>query len=270
MHPIAETAYQHLTDIIFAHWPRPLPPRDLLAQCRIISHRGEHDNRLVMENTLAAFEQVAAAGVWGIEFDIRWTRDAVPVVIHDPDLFRMFRIGLRIEKLTWRELRSDFGAIPCLAEVVAQFGGRLHLMIEIKACSWPGPRRQNQTLAEALQPLSPIRDYHIMSLTPHRQPPLTFLPPQALLAVSNSIPDPLSQWVLKNRWGGICGNYLLMRTAIVRKHLRLSQRVGTGFVHSRNCLLRELNRGVQWIFSNKALALQRILNRMKDRGRLSG
>ncbi len=261
IHPAVEAVYHRLTDFIYARGRQPLPDAERLAHCKIVSHRGEYDNRRILENTVAAFEQVAAAGVWGIECDVRWTRDAVPVVLHDPNLSRLFHIGLDIEQVAWRELRAGFDSVPSLSEVVSRFGGRLHLMIEIKACSWPGPQRQNRTLAEALEPLEPIRDYHILSLNPLQQPPPPFLPQKALLAIAYTFPDRLSQWVLENRWGGLCGHYLLMRKAIINKHLRRGQRVGTGFVHSRNCLFRELNRGVEWIFSNRALALQRILNR---------
>ena len=31
-----------------------------------------------------------------------------------------------------------------------------------------------------------------------------------------------------------------------------------GFIHSRNALFRELNRGVEWIFSNEAVRMQGI------------
>jgi glycerophosphoryl diester phosphodiesterase len=266
VHPTVEAVYHRLTDFFFARRPQPVPAADRLAQCKIISHRGEHDNRRIMENTLPAFEQAAAAGVWGIECDVRWTKDAVPVVLHDPDLTRLFRIDRKIEQVTFRELRAGFGSVPSLSEVVSRFGGRLHLMIEIKACSWPGPQRQNRTLAEALTPLEPIKDYHIMSLTPFQQPPLPFLPSQALLAIAYFFPDHLSHWVIKNEWGGLCGHYLLMRAGIINKHLYRGQQVGTGFVNSRNCLFREINRGVQWLFSNRALVLQRILQRVTANG----
>jgi len=38
------------------------------------------------------------------------------------------------------------------------------------------------------------------------------------------------------------------------------QSIGTGYICSKNCLIRELNRGVKWIFSNNAVELQGILN----------
>ena len=35
----------------------------------------------------------------------------------------------------------------------------------------------------------------------------------------------------------------------------------TGFISSKNCLFRELNRSVDWIFSNDAVKIQKIRNR---------
>ena len=49
---------------------------------RVIAHRGLHAE--VRENTVAAFEAALAAGVDGVELDVRSTRDGLLVVHHDP------------------------------------------------------------------------------------------------------------------------------------------------------------------------------------------
>jgi len=74
---------QLLVDGVFAGIPQPKPTISDLRNCKIVSHRGEHDNKIVKENTLAAFDRVLHQGIWGIELDIRWTKDLQPVVIHD-------------------------------------------------------------------------------------------------------------------------------------------------------------------------------------------
>lgn len=57
------------------------------------------------ENTIAAFQRAIADGADGIEFDVRLSRDQVPVVIHDASLQRTgLRTGL-VEDLTAAELR---------------------------------------------------------------------------------------------------------------------------------------------------------------------
>jgi glycerophosphoryl diester phosphodiesterase len=51
-----------------------------------------------------------------------------------------------------------------------------------------------------------------------------------------------------------------MHGAILRRHRRRHQRLGTGFVDSLNCLFRELHREIDWIFSNTAADLQAWIN----------
>ena len=71
----------------------------------------------------------------------------------------------------------------------------------------------------------------------------------------------LSQCSLQQGFGGLSGHYLLMNKTLLARHASANQHTGTGFIHSRNALFRELNRGVEWIFSNRAVRLQAILER---------
>ena len=77
MRDLLQSVAMKVTDGLAAVIPQPVPEQRALRSCKIISHRGEHDNVLVFENTLAAFEQARANGVWGVECDIRWTADLV-------------------------------------------------------------------------------------------------------------------------------------------------------------------------------------------------
>ena len=52
----------------------------------LVGHRGAA--ALAPENTLAGFRAAVAAGVTGVEFDVRLAADGVPVVIHDATLER--------------------------------------------------------------------------------------------------------------------------------------------------------------------------------------
>jgi glycerophosphoryl diester phosphodiesterase len=63
----------------------------------------------------------------------------------------------------------------------------------------------------------------------------------------------------------VAGHYLFLTNALMIKHRKRKQRIGTGFIDSRNALFRELNRGVDWIFSNKAVAMQRLCNALARR-----
>jgi len=63
------------------------------------------------ENTMAAFRESIAAGCDGIEFDVRLTRDGVPVIIHDGTLRRTAGLAARVADLTWAELEQvDVGS----------------------------------------------------------------------------------------------------------------------------------------------------------------
>lgn len=254
---VLERGYLRLTDFIFHHMHQPRPSPERLARSRLIAHRGEHDNVTVLENTLPAFEQAVAAGVWGIEMDVRWTRDAVPVVIHDADLMRVHGVAERVDRLTWQVLRQRVPAVPGLAEVAARFGGRMHLMLEIKPVTWPDPATRSRTLQEALSPLAPVEAFHLMALAPQTLLALSAFPPRSRIAIAYHWPAGFSRWVARHQWGGVCSHFAIVHNAMIRRHHALGQCIGTGFPASRNCLYREINRGVDWIFSNNAGALQR-------------
>ncbi len=125
-------------DLFYEKMPQSFPDTEKLKPCKIISHRGEHDNKMVYENTIPAFDRVNEAGVWGIEFDIRWTKDLKPVVFHDRDLQRVFKSDMEINKVALTDLKTHCKLIPTLSEVIQKYGKKIHLMVEIKKRSISG------------------------------------------------------------------------------------------------------------------------------------
>lgn len=113
----------------------------------IIAHRGA--SAVAPENTIAAFKAAIAAGADGIEFDVRLTRDNVPVVIHDDTLRRTGGMRGRIADLTFAELtRVDVGSwfgeeftdqcIPSLEQLFDLFrANNLVLYLEMKSLEQP-------------------------------------------------------------------------------------------------------------------------------------
>ncbi|WP_319405047.1 glycerophosphodiester phosphodiesterase family protein [uncultured Desulfosarcina sp.] len=253
-----EGVFHRLVDGACRRWPRPAPPPHLLKSCRIISHRGEHDNHSRFENTLAAFDAAADAGVWGIELDLRWTRDRVPVVFHDPDTRRLFNEDIKISHMALDILKEKFPLIPTLSEVVDRYGGRLHLMMEIKTEPYPNPAVQGRRLQQRLKNLAPGKDFHLMGLHPEMFGYFGFLPAKAFVPIARIRIDRFSRMAAAHRWGGIAGHYLLTTHGLLARHHQLDQGVGTGFADSRRCLFREVARGVDWIFSNRAAEMQAI------------
>ena len=159
-----------LIDRLFARLPRPRPDPARLRGCRVVAHRGAHGPGRP-ENTLPAFDAALACGAWGIEFDLRWTRDGVPVVVHDPDLARVFGLDVAVGRTAAAELQRLCPQVPTLAEVLARYGGRAHLMVELKAEPLPEPGRRNRILGELFAGLAPVRDYHLLSLSPEMLEP---------------------------------------------------------------------------------------------------
>lgn len=257
-----ESLAQKLADFTFMLLPRRRPGRQALQQCRLVSHRGEHDNRIVRENTLAAFRTVADAGIWGIEFDVRWTSDFEPVVIHDTTTGRVFGKNLCVAEVSLVELTSTIAEIPTLEEVVAEFGGRLHMMIELKADRLGQDDLKAARLAGLFGGLEAGRDYHFLALEPELFAAVGFAGAAACLLVAELKPGAFSKAVIANEYGGLCSQYLLMGRRLIDLHHARGQRLGTGFVSSRFCFYRELNRGIDWIFTNHALKLGAIRERL--------
>jgi glycerophosphoryl diester phosphodiesterase len=81
----------------------------------VLSHRGLcHDAR---ENTLAAFAAAVAAGVDGIETDVRLSSDGVAVLVHDPKIGRR-----KVSSMTHAEIARALGHhVPTLREALARF-----------------------------------------------------------------------------------------------------------------------------------------------------
>jgi glycerophosphoryl diester phosphodiesterase len=254
--PFIQSSFMRLADALCSRRFYTVPDYRRLLSCKIIAHRGSHDNRLILENTLAAFDQAAGAGVWGLEMDIRWTRDRIPVVFHDSDLNRLYGRAESIAAISLNKLQRQYPAIPTLVEVVERFGKKIHLMIEVKQQSWPNVRVQEQCLEETLQSLEPVRDFHLLTLDATHLQSFSRLPARARVAVAEGWPGSASQWVRRHDWGGVCGHYLLVGKTMMGQHHKNGQQVGTGFIESRGCLFRELNRGIDWIFSNNAVDLQ--------------
>lgn len=263
---ILEWTFPRIMDRLVGWIPRPRPDRDEWARCRLVSHRGECSGEGARENTLEAFRKAQAEGVWGIECDVRWTRDLCPVVLHDPDLRRVYGLDITLGDVDFETLRRRCPAVPSLEEVIDEFGGTMHLMVEFKEEPYPEPGRQSRILGDLFSRQRSGRDYHLLSLAPEMFRLVTWAPPSACLPVAGRNVRLLSRVAADRGYAGIAGHYALISGARIRAHRRLGQEVGTGYVASRRCLWREVARGVTWFFSNHACAIQRILDRERPGG----
>ena len=103
------------------------------------AHRGLHGPDIV-ENSRAAFIAAMALG-HGIELDVQGARDGEAFVFHDATLDRLTdetgrfadRAASALDRI---QLSGTDEAIPRLPEILALVGGRVPILIEVKA---PGP-----------------------------------------------------------------------------------------------------------------------------------
>ena len=100
----------------------------------IIGHRGA--SAVAPENTMAAFREAISVGSDGIEFDVRLTRDGVPLIIHDNTLRRTTGLRHRVADLTWHELEALDVDVPSLEQLFTLFEANdLMLFLEMKVDS---------------------------------------------------------------------------------------------------------------------------------------
>ena len=99
------------------------------------AHRGLHNGERA-ENSISAFRAAVEAG-FGIELDVRLSRDGELVVFHDPTLERMTGREGKVIDFTREELASfklggTEDSIPTFAEVLEVVDGKVPLLVEIK------------------------------------------------------------------------------------------------------------------------------------------
>ena len=108
-----------------------------------------------------------------------------------------------------------------------------------------------------LRPLAAGRDYHFLLLDPDLSIRIDFVDKRHQILVAETNLGQMSKIAQQLHFGGITGHYYLLNNQLKSKHQRKNQAVGTGFVASRHCLYRELNRNVDWIFSNNPVTIKK-------------
>ena len=101
------------------------------------AHRGLHGNGVV-ENTLPAFRAAREKG-YGVELDVRLSRDGQVIVFHDDTLTRLAGDdrpceALRYDELSALSLRGGEGSIPTFRQALEILDGKVPLLVEIKNC----------------------------------------------------------------------------------------------------------------------------------------
>ncbi len=108
---------------------------------RPIAHRGLHNNKDIIENTIESFE-LAIKNNFLIEFDIVLSKDGEVMVFHDYDLNRLAGSNKLINSCTANELRNiklleTNSVISSIDEVLYKINGKVPILIEIKESFHP-------------------------------------------------------------------------------------------------------------------------------------
>ena len=148
---------------------------ELTMERRIFAHRGL--NRVAPENTLAAFEKTADAGLTWIETDVDILGDGTPIVIHDTSLDRTTNrsgsyYGLEkadlasIDAGSWFSPEFTGQPLPTLEQLIELLNRRgLNANIEIKSNEAGGAMsmRLIDSILDALTGLDPEREVFFSS-----------------------------------------------------------------------------------------------------------
>ncbi len=143
----------------------------------VISHRGL--NRQAPENTMAAFELAADAGINWLETDVDILGDGTPVILHDTDLDRttnrtgsMYNIGAeelpQVDAGSWFSPAFSECRLPTLPQLIDFCNERqIDLNLEIKPhlAGEKGANQLVETVARELERLSPDRNLIVSSFS---------------------------------------------------------------------------------------------------------
>ena len=94
----------------------------------LLAHRGLHGD--LKENSLAALAAVVESGLDGVEFDVRFSADSMPFILHDATLHRTYGDPRAASELSSETLMSL--GVPSLREALAVLPAELLLDVEVK------------------------------------------------------------------------------------------------------------------------------------------
>ncbi len=157
----------------------------------VIAHRGNLECGL--ENSWTAFLQAVAHKCDRIEFDVLFSKDNHPFVIHDENLLRLTGVDKNLDALTTQEVEKitllNGEKIPRFEDVLDYFAPKISLNIELKSIRADHAHQVGALLCER-------RDPHLMIISSFYTEPLVALRgryPALLRAVlcDNDIATPL-------------------------------------------------------------------------------
>jgi glycerophosphoryl diester phosphodiesterase len=223
----------------------------------LLGHRGLRvrglrwlNSTMPSENSLAAFEYAMSQGCDGFEFDVRPTRDGRNALWHDPDFN-----GREIAATDFAQLTNRDGTrLVCLEDVLAQFGHRAYLDIEIKVTG------HEESVVAALWRQRPERPHMVSSFLPEVLLRLHDIDDQIPLGYICERADLMARW-----------RELPIKVFLPRRDLVWPQLIGevhgrgdqimTWTVNSASQMLQLADSGVDGLISDDPALLHRTFHR---------
>lgn len=140
----------------------------------VVGHRGAMGH--APENTMTSFEQALSLGADMFEFDVRLTKDGVPVIVHDANLDRTSNRSLDVADLTsedlleldagsWFDMRFVGERIPRLSTLLEWSQKKktkskqpLSYFVELKV---DGDERRREALIKAV--LKELKEFNVLN-----------------------------------------------------------------------------------------------------------
>jgi glycerophosphoryl diester phosphodiesterase len=217
-----------------------------------------------IENSLEALVAAKQHGAEMVEFDIRFTKDQVPVLHHDADLFRIYGISKDISTCSWQELR-EICEITSLEEVLLSDQVPHFLNIEFKSTEVLSIKN-DLALANLLARHSEKKEIVVSSFNPFVLQRLKLLLPQLPLALLVTEKDePSNYQFLQKMWlRDFCGASMLNLDQQMISQPLLKDLKNKGFivnawtVNDESSAIRLLDWGVDSIITDQFLELKKL------------
>ena len=218
-----------------------------------IAHRG--DPVAERENTLPAFASAVREGADMVELDLRRTRDAQIVVLHDATLARLWGVGRKVADLELAEVRQigrGQTRIPTFGEVLHHID--VPLMVDLNAETVDGALdevRQADAMTRALFVTGNVAALRrLRDLAPDARIGLTWVEPEPP-------PPALLQELGAEYWNPM---FRLVTPERVAEVHRMGLKVSTWTVDKPRHMARLVAAGVDAIVSNQIRDLRRHLS----------
>ncbi len=243
-----------------------LLPAGLIAQPKVIAHRGNWDHPGCAQNSIASLRKAAEAGCYGSEFDVNVTKDGIAVVNHDRTVGK-----INIEKNPYSAIKDSKLAngetLPTLKEYLAEGKKypQMKLILEIKSASnQAAERRATDIIMKEVEEMG-VQDqveYIAFSLNVVKQ--VMKNDPKAFVAYLNGDLSPID--LKKIEIPGLDYNTNIMRQnpGWFQQAKKKGIHINVWTVDNPDDIRYMINNGVDYITTNKPELTQQLIKEAKE------